>query len=248
MRQEHLQIEPGDVGRYVLLPGAPGRCEKIAAHFNYPHQVAYHREYRTITGTLLGEKVSVASTGIGNPSAAIAIEELINVGADTLIRVGTSGGMQPETKPGDLAIMKASIRDEGTTKHYMPAAFPALAHLDVVVALKEAAHALSCPFHVGISHSKDSFYGQINPERMPVSDMLRERWKAWVQGGTLCAEMESATLFVLGAIYRLRTGSITMVAMNQAHPEWGVVTDVEPMIHTAVKAVETLIIKDRMKG
>jgi uridine phosphorylase len=244
-KQKHLQVEAGDVGKYVLLPGDPARCAKIAAHFDSPQEVAYNREFRTITGTLLGEKVSVVSTGIGNPSAAIAIEELKNVGADTLLRVGTSGGMQPELLPGDLGIIQASIRDEGTTKHYMPVEFPALAHIDFVSALKKAAERLGHPAHVGISHSKDSFYGQMSPESMPVADYLLKRWDAWVKGGTLCAEMESATLFTLGAIYGLRTGSIVLIAMNQSKPELGAVSDVNPLIATAINALETLIESDR---
>jgi len=243
--QEHLQIGKGDVGRYVLLPGDPGRCEKIAAHFDDPQLRAFNREFKTITGSLDGERVSVVSTGIGNPSAAIAIEELKNIGVDTFIRVGTSGGMQPELIPGDLAIMKASIRDEGTTKHYMPVEFPAIADIEVVMALKKAADTLGYRSHIGISHSKDSFYGQVSPERMPVAPYLQRQWRAWTRGGVLCAEMESATLFTLGAIYKLRTGSITLVAMNQENPDLGSVVDVEPLIKTAVMALKTLITDDR---
>ena len=245
--QEHLQIGNDDVGRYVLLPGDPGRCEKIAAHFDNPQLRALNREFKTITGRLDGERVSVVSTGIGNPSAAIAIEELKNIGADTFIRVGTSGGMQPELIPGDLAIMKASIRDEGTTKHYMPVEFPAIADIEVVLALKNAADTLGYRSHIGISHSKDSFYGQVSPERMPVAPYLQRQWRAWTRGGVLCAEMESATLFTLGAIYKLRTGSITLVAMNQENPDLGSVVDVEPLIKTAVMALKTLITDDRNK-
>jgi uridine phosphorylase len=242
--QKHLQISPGDVGKYVLLPGDPARCDKIAAHFDDPVQVAYNREFKTITGSLLGEKVSVVSTGVGNPSAAIAIEELHKVGVTTFIRVGTSGGMQPETLPGDLAIIKASIRDEGTTKHYMPVEFPAIAHLDVVMALKESAESLGFRYHIGISHSKDSYFGQVEPERMPVAEYLQERWEAWTQGGAICAEMESATLLTLGAVYGLRTGSITLIAINQDNPELGVKTDVEPLITTAISAIKKLIRND----
>jgi len=246
-KQKHLQIEAGDVGRYVLLPGDPARCEKIAEYFTNPHEVAYNREFRTITGTLAGEKISVVSTGIGNPSAAIAIEELHKVGADTLIRVGTSGGMQPDLIPGDLGIIQASIRDEGTTKHYMPVEFPAVAHLEVLLALREAAQTLGHRAHIGISHSKDSFYGQMQPGRMPVSEYLLQRWDAWVKGGTLCAEMESATLFTLGQIYGLRTGSIVLIAMNQGKPELGSVSDVQPLIATAINALQILIRRDRME-
>lgn len=246
-KQKHLQVEAGDVGRYVLLPGDPARCEKIAEHFDSPREVAYNREFCTITGTLAGEKVSAVSTGIGNPSAAIAIEELNMVGADTLIRVGTSGGMQPDLIPGDLGIIQASIRDEGTTKHYLPVEFPAIANLDVLLALKEAARKLGYRAHVGISHSKDSFYGQMAPERMPVADYLLNRWHAWTKGGTLCAEMESAALFTLGAIYGLRTGSIVLIAMNQGKPELGSVSDVQPLIATTINALQILIRRDRKK-
>ncbi|MFN2145622.1 MAG: nucleoside phosphorylase, partial [Anaerolineales bacterium] len=135
----HIQMKKGDVGRYVFLPGDPGRCELIASYFDNPQLVAYNREYKTYTGTLLGEKVSVTSTGIGCPSTAIAVEELSMIGADTFIRVGTSGGMQPYQKAGDLAIVTAAIRDEGTTLHYMPVEFPAVADIEVVSALRQAA-------------------------------------------------------------------------------------------------------------
>lgn len=243
--QEHLQIDAGDVGRYVLLPGDPARCGKIAEYFESPREIAYNREYRTITGALLGEQVSVVSTGIGNPSAAIAIEELKNVGVDTLIRVGTSGGMQPNQLPGDLAIIQASIRDEGTTKHYMPVEFPALADPGMALALREAAQSLGYRCHVGISHSKDSFYGQVQPERMPVADFLLQRWDAWVKGGAICAEMESAILFTLSAVYGLRAGSITLIAVVQEKPELGAVSDVSPMIKTAITALKAVISKDR---
>lgn len=245
MKQYHLDIETGDVGRYVILPGDPGRCEKIASHFGGSELIAYNREFKTYTGELLGEKVSVTSTGIGNPSAAIAIEELLAVGVDTFIRVGTAGGMQPDQHPGDLAIVTGSIRDEGTTKHYLPVEFPAAAHLDVVLALREAAQSLGLKAHLGISHSKDSYYGQMEPDRMPVADYLNERWKAWVRGGAVCAEMESATLLTLGSIYRARAGSITLIAINQERPELGSFSDTGPVIKTAIEAIKILIAKDR---
>lgn len=120
----HLKIKPGDVGRYVLLPGDPGRCEKIALHFDDYHLVAYNREYKIYTGTLNGEPVSVCSTGIGGPSASIAMEELAHCGADTFIRVGSSGGMDPEVLGGDVVIATGAIRMEGTSKEYAPMEYP----------------------------------------------------------------------------------------------------------------------------
>ncbi len=209
--QYHIHCKPGDVGRYVLLPGDPGRCEIIARLFDDPVLVAQNREYTTYTGTLLGEKVSVTSTGIGCPSTAIAVEELAMIGADTFIRVGTSGGMQPFLTPGDLVIGTAAIRDEGTSQQYMPLSFPAVAHVDTVLALREAAQRLGVRHHLGILHSKDSFYGETQPQRMPTADMLQVHWRAWVQGGALASEMEAATLFVVSSILGKRAGGVMLV-------------------------------------
>jgi uridine phosphorylase len=244
----HIQMKKGDVGRYVFLPGDPGRCEKIASYFDDPELIAYNREYKTYTGTLLGEKVSVTSTGIGCPSTAIAVEELIKIGADTFIRVGTSGGMQPHLKAGDLGIVTGAIRDEGTTLHYMPVEFPAVADLDVVLALREASKKLGNRYALGISQSKDSFFGQHEPERMPVDKRLLERWKAWVQGGTICSEMEAATIYVLSSIYRKRAGGIMLIGWNQEgeNPEEHV-SDLDPLIRTAIEGVKILIEQDKAK-
>jgi len=244
----HIQMKKGDVGRYVFLPGDPGRCEKIASYFDDPQLIAYNREYKTYTGTLLGEKVSVTSTGIGCPSTAIAVEELIMIGADTFVRVGTSGGMQPHLKAGDLGIVTGAIRDEGTTLHYMPVEFPAVADLDVVLSLREAAKKLGNRYALGISQSKDSFFGQHDPERMPVDKRLLERWKAWVQGGTICSEMEAATIFVLSSIYRKRAGGIMLIGWNQEgeNPEEHV-SDLGPLISTAIEGVKLLIEQDNAK-
>jgi uridine phosphorylase len=244
-----LQEQPGEIGRYVLLPGDPARCDRIAAHFDQPRVVASLREYRAISGALLGEQVSVVSTGIGSPGAAIAIEDLIALGVDTFIRVGTSGGMQPHLRAGDLGIITAAIRDEGTTKQYLPVEFPAVAHLGVVTALKEAAEKLGYRYHLGVAHSKDSFYGQVQPERMPVARWLIDRWEAWKTGGTICAEMESAILFILSSIHRVRAGSILHIAVNQEGPDpEHVVADHAAAIQTAVEALRILIEQDRAVG
>lgn len=209
--QYHIQLKKGDVGKYVLLPGDPGRCEKIAGYFENAVHVSQNREYNTYTGTLLGEKVSVVSTGIGCPSTAIAIEELIRVGADTFIRVGTSGAMQPEINTGDVAVVTSAIRDEGTTLHYLPLEFPAIADIDVVTSLRQGAINAGIPYHLGPTQSKDSFYGEVEPDRMPMDQRLLARWKAWIAGGAVCSEMEAAAIFILSSLYRVRAGGVMLM-------------------------------------
>ncbi|HZQ05670.1 MAG TPA: uridine phosphorylase [Anaerolineae bacterium] len=247
--QYHIQMKAGDVGRYVFVPGDPGRCEKIAAYFDNPVHVAQNREYNTYTGTLLGAKVSVTSTGIGCPSTAIAIEELSRIGADTFIRVGTSGAMQEHILAGDLGVVTAAIRDEGTSLHYLPIEFPAVADIDVVLALQEGARRVGAPYHLGISHSKDSFFGQHEPERMPIASQLQERWKAWMAGGAICSEMEASTLFIVSSVLRKRAGGIMMIA---GHPDQRPMTDEELarcdldlLLRAAIEGLKVLIEQDR---
>ena len=244
----HVNMKKNDVGRYVLLPGDPGRCELIAGYFDDAHFVTSHREFTTYTGTLLGEQVSVTSTGIGCPSTAIAVEELIRLGADTFIRVGTSGGMQPYLRIGSLAIVTAAIRDEGTSRQYIPLEFLAVADIDVVLALRQAAAQAGVTYHLGISQSKDSFYGQHEPERMPVAAELANRWRAWKQGGAICSEMEVSTIFILGSIYRKRTGGVMLISGNQesAEPPHQSEEDaLAGLVRTAVSALKILIAKDK---
>lgn len=237
--QHHIHLKEGDVGEYVLLPGDPGRAEVIARHFDDAKHVATNREYVTYTGYLDGVKVSVTSTGIGCPSAAIAMEELVRVGAKTFIRVGTSGSIQPGTKSGELAIVTAAIRDEGTSLHYMPAEFPAVAHYEVVQALRSAAVAKGLTHRVGISQSKDSFYGEVEPEHSGVTQRLLDRWKAWEIGGAICSEMEASALFVLASMLRVRAGGVMIM-----HGE-GELGTLEPLIETAVLALRELIKGDQ---
>ncbi len=234
-KQHHIQLEKGDGGRYVLLPGDPGRCEVIAKHLDNAVHVATNREYVTYTGYLDGVKVSVTSTGIGCPSAAIAVEELARVGADTFIRVGTSGGIQPGTKSGDLAIVSAAIRDEGTSSHYMPMEFPAIADLEIVTALRRAAQIKGVRYRVGITQSKDSFYGEVEPERSAVSEKLLDRWRAWEIGGAICSEMEASAIFIIASMLKVRAGGI--MAMH-GEGEFG---SLEPLIETAILGVRELI-------
>ena len=245
----HLRIKAGDVGKYVLLCGDPGRCEKIAKYFDNAQHVITNREYTVYTGTLEGEKISVCSTGIGGPSAAIALEELVHCGAEVFIRVGTSGGMDPEVKSGDVAIGTAAIRMEGTSKEYAPIEYPAVVDFGVVSALVQAAEASGTPYHVGVLQCKDSFYGQHSPESMPVAYELKSKWDAFVACGALASEMESAALFIVGSVRHVRVGSIMLVVANQTRREMGledhVSLDTESAIRIGVEAMRILILKDR---
>lgn len=245
----HLKIKPGDIGSYVILPGDPGRCRQIAAYLDNPQKIAENREFTTYTGILDGVKVSVVSTGIGGPSAAIALEELIHCGAHTFIRVGTSGGMQPEVLGGDLVIATGAVRMDGTGTEYAPIEYPATAHFDVVQALQQAAVQSGHRFHIGVVQCKDSFYGQHEPENMPVSAVLKQKWDAWLGCGALASEMESATLFIVAAVRRVRIGSILLVLGNQTRRAMGLediqVHDTTRCIETAVAAMRLLIAADK---
>ncbi len=248
-RQYHIAVAPGEVGRYVIMPGDPKRCAKIAKYFDNAELVADNREYVTYTGYLDGVKVSVTSTGIGGPSAAIALEELVNCGADTFIRVGTCGGMDLDVKGGDLVIATGSIRAEGTTREYVPIEFPAVANLDVVNSLVSAAKTLKSPYHVGVAQSKDSFYGQHSPETKPIGYDLLNKWDAWVKCGCLASEMEGAALFIVGSYLRVRTGAVFLTVANQEREKRGLenvqVHDTERAIKVAVEAIRNLIKLDK---
>ena len=247
--QYHIKCRKGDVGRYVLLPGDPKRCEKIARFFDSPVLVADNREYVTYTGTIDGEKVSVTSTGIGGPSAAIAMEELHKIGADTFIRVGTCGGMQDGVQGGDIVLASGAIRMEGTSKEYVPIEFPAVADYEVLSALANAASGFDYRYHIGIVECKDSFYGQHEPGTKPVRYELFNKWEAWIRAGALASEMESAALFTVGSCLRARVGTVLLVCGNKERAGKGlentVCHDTHRAIEIAVKAFRILICRDR---
>lgn len=247
--QYHINMKEGDVGRYVLLPGDPKRCSKIAKYFDAPVVVADNREYVTYTGYLDGVKVSVTSTGIGGPSAAIAMEELVNIGADTFIRVGTCGGMNVDVMGGDLVIATGAIRMEGTSREYAPIEFPAVADFGIANALVKAAENLNKKYHEGVVHCKDSFYGQHAPESKPVGYELINKWDAWMKMGTLASEMESAALFTVAAYRKVRAGSVFLVVANQERRRLGLDDpqehDTEAAIATAIEALRILIKEDK---
>ena len=250
-KQFHIRCAEGDVGRYCILPGDPGRCKAIASHFDDAVFVSQNREYTIYTGTLLGEKVSVCSTGIGGPSAAIAMEELHNIGADTFIRVGTTGGIALDVCSGDVVVATGAIRFEHTSWEYAPIEYPAVADFEVTTALVQAAKKLEKKTHVGIVQCKDSFYGQHDPARMPVSYELLQKWEAWKRLGVLASEMESAALFTVAAARRVRCGSVFHVVWNQEREKAGLDQseshDTSSAIQVGVEALKLLIRQDREK-
>ena len=250
--QYHLQIRKGDVGRYVIMPGDPKRCARIAGYFDDARLVADSREYITYTGYLDGEMVSVTSTGIGGPSASIAREELVLCGAHTFIRVGTCGGMDMDVKGGDIVVATGAIRMEGTSREYAPIEFPAVADLEVTNALVAAAKDLGYTYHAGVVQCKDAFYGQHEPQRMPVSYELLNKWEAWKKMGCLASEMESAALFIVAGKLRVRAGACFLVMANQEREKLGlenpVVHDTDMAVRTAVGAVRNLIRQDNEKN
>ncbi|MDO4519991.1 MAG: uridine phosphorylase [Eubacteriales bacterium] len=248
-KRYHIHVAPGEVGKYVILPGDPKRCAKIAAYFDSPQLVADNREYVTYTGYLDGEKVSVTSTGIGGPSAAIAMEELVQCGADTFIRVGTCGGMELDVVGGDVVVATGAIRAEGTSREYAPIEFPAVADFDVVTALRESAKDLGAKAHTGVVQCKDSFYGQHSPETKPVSYDLENKWEAWLRLGCLASEMESAALFTVASYLRVRCGSTFLVVANQERAKRGMenpqVHDTDLAIRVTIGAIRKMIASDK---
>ena len=255
-RQFHIRTIPEEVGRYVILPGDPGRVPEIAKLLDNAVQVACNREYNVYTGYLDGEKVTVCSTGIGGPSAAIAVEELVKCGADTFIRIGTSGGMDLNVSGGDLCIALAAVRGEGTTAEYLPIDYPAVADFQVVAALVEAARELSTDetgngYHVGVVHSKDSFYGEVEPESSPMAADIRQRWDSYLKCGCLTSEMECAAIFAVGTARRARCGGVLTALWNVERSNAGlpdnITYDSTRAIKCAIMGIRKLIAGDRIK-
>ncbi len=248
-KQFHIRCAPGDVGRYCILPGDPGRCAAIAALFDDARLISQNREFTVYTGSLLGEKVTVCSTGIGGPSAAIAMEELTAIGADTFVRVGTCGGIDLDVRSGDIVVATGAVRQEGTSREYAPIEFPAVADLAVANALVDAARSLGKTVHAGVVQAKDSFYGQHSPGRMPVSFELQNKWEAWKRLGVKASEMESAALFVVAAALRVRCGACFHVIWNQEREAAGLDQDMSEdtsaAVRVGVEALKLLIERDQ---
>ena len=244
--QYHIHLTEEQGAKYAIIPGDPGRVEKIAAYLDNAKQVGYNREYNSYLGYLDGEKVLVVSTGIGGPSCAICVEELAKIGVDTFIRVGTCGGMQPEVEPGDVIIGSGAIRQDGTSREYLPIEFPAVADFKVTQALYNAAEKLGYRNHVGVVQAKDSFYGQHSPESMPIAPELLYKWEAWKRGGCLASEMESGILFIVASLRRLKAGAVFHCVWNQEQAGHGMPSENKSentgrAIQTAVEALKILI-------
>ncbi len=248
-KQFHIQCVEGDVGRYVFLPGDPGRCESIARYFENPVHIGMNREYNIWTGYLLGEKVSVCSTGIGGPSASIAMEELHNIGADTFIRIGTCGGIHMDVQPGDVVVATGAVRYEHTSMEYAPIEFPAVPDFGVTVALKAASEDLGYRTQVGVVQCKDSFYGQHSPEKSPVYYDLLNKWESYKRLGVMASEMESAALFVVASALGVRCGSCFHVIWNQEREKAGLfmpmVEDTTGAVKVGIEAMKRIIAADK---
>ena len=252
-KQYHIAARQGEIGRYCLLPGDPGRCEKIAAYLDGAYHLVSNREYNIWCGRLCGELVTVCSTGIGGPSTAIAVEELYACGADTFIRIGTCGGISLKVQSGDSVIASGAVRQDGTSREYAPIEFPAVADTDLLTSLVSAAKELSLPYHTGVVQSKDSFYGQHSPHRMATEGDLLAKWEAWKRLGVLASEMEASTLYTVAASLGVSAGAVFTCVWNQERYLSGLdgdgaeCHDTDRAIRIALRAFERLI-EERKKA
>ena len=249
----HMRLCEGDIGRYVVLPGSPERTEKIAKYFENPREIAYNREYRTWTGTLDGVPVAVPSTGIGGPSTAIAVEELHQIGADTMMRVGSCASTSPKVSMGDIVIPGGAVRMEGVGEHYLPVEFPAVPDFQMMKALEEAAIEEGLPYDTGVTITKASFYSQTSPETKPVAPELLYRWDAYVKGGATNTSMECAPLFLICGSLGIRAASVMVSATNCKEYEEQARTrpleDLEDrVIRVAIAGMRRIIRRDRKEG
>lgn len=250
-RMMHLNITKDQIGKYVFLPGSVERAAKIAEYFDNPVKIAQHREFLTYTGTLAGVKVSVTSTGIGGPSAAIAVEELYECGAHTMMRIGSCASTSPKVKIGDVVIPNGAVRMEGTGYHYLPIEFPAVPDFGMLKELEAAAIKLNIPYNIGVTITKDSFYSEVSPETKPVYYELKNKWEAYEKGGATNTSMECSTLFLVAATLGIRMSSVMINATNyksysndvKDYPrEWE-----DRAIRVGIEAMTQIIKKDLQK-
>ena len=247
----HVAVTAGQVGKYVFLPGSVERATLIAEYFDNPVKVAQNREYLTYTGTLEGVPVSVTSTGIGGPSAAIAVEELYQCGAHTMMRIGSCASTSPEVHIGDVVIPNGAIRMEGTSSHYLPLEFPAVPDFGMLKELEKAAIKLGYPYNIGVTITKDAFYTETAPETMPIYPMLKEKWDSYVRGGCTNTSMECSVLFLVAASRGIRMSSVMINATEfeaydnnfSSYPkDWE-----HRAIQVGIEAMRQIILKDKEK-
>lgn len=247
--QMHLKLKAGDVSRYVLTPGDPGRIPIIGKTWEEYHEIQYSREYRSASGKYKGINISACSTGIGGPSTDIAVVELVNVGADTFIRVGTCAAIQKNIEIGDIIINTGALRLTGTTDAYVGKEYPAVANYEIVLALIEAAEKLNYKYHLGLTASVDSFYaGEVYPIpnnfwNSKMENVINDLDVAKVA----CFEMEAATLFVLANILGLRAGSVCIAGTNRKRERSSMKVDIEKVCHLGNEAIKVLAEWDKEK-
>jgi uridine phosphorylase len=230
--QKHIRCVPGDIARYVLLPGDPQRAKRIAAQMEDAKFIAENREYVVYTGTTASVPVSVCSTGIGGPSASIALEELVNVGASVFIRVGSAGGRQKNTPIGTPIVITAAYRGEGTSKAYLPAEFPAVADLDVTNALVAAVREQGEEFRVGIAFTRDAYYVQ----DQALNELL-------TQHRVEAAEQEASILFITGTHRGVRVGAVVATDSNIWLPEQPTLAEKEALYTLGEKKVISIALR-----
>ncbi len=213
-QQMHIHLSKENTAKYAFTPGSPERVKRIAEHLDNPKFIAQHREFTTYEGYLEGEKVLICSTGIGGPSAAIAMEELVKIGVDTFIRIGTCASTSTKVSKGDVVIPNGIVRMEGTGTHYLPIEFPAVPTYELVKHLESASYTKGFTPKIGVNITKDSFYTQTEPETKPVGYDLINRWNAYLKGGAESTSMESATLFTVAASLGVRVATVLVSATD----------------------------------
>lgn len=234
--QFHLKVRKGQIHGNVIITGDPGRVKEIADRLDNPEFVASNREFTVWNGEKNRVPITVCSTGIGAPSAAICVTELAECGAKNFIRVGTCGAMQDHIIPGDLIIPNAAIRGDGTTIEHLPIEFPAVPDFFLTQKLLSS---VSSPFHVGVVQSKDSFYSQHSPDKQPISVHLLQRWDAYIQANCLASEMECSAIFIIAQILGLKAAAVLTAIWNQERFQKGLDGDIVDL--SSARAIDAAI-------
>lgn len=241
-RMMHISLVAGDTAPLVLLPGSPERAERIASHFDDCEEKAYHREYRTFTGTLGGKPISVCSTGIGGPSIAIAVEELVQVGSKSFLRVGTGLSVSEEVKRGDLVLAQGAVRMEGVAEQYLPPEYPAVS--DPYLLMK-AERALSGRVHIGTCITRSSYYTPFGGFSRPSGPRIMERWNEYLGGGAIISDTDTAILYIVASSLGAKASSL-LVATNPCNAQLPEIEDdpedcEDALIAAALEAARSIL-------